>query len=313
MADLVDFPDAVPQSVLEDSLATARECFPAPTCGHAGCAFHSRDVVAHLMPVLVQVINCRATVILADELPATKPADSVDDEEPGADGSSSEDDIVRTKEARASAKLRNIAPHITSDISCTFTTIIESLILRSQWPTAEIDRWKDVSKMNDFPWYQRLTEAQRLAHRTLLRYVMWSEIPKNPELSNLIYAGCCRHQRGETQFVSAFKEAVSAVIKDIEIFSTDQLNVTEVWTLTVDLLYELYQRGSIKQCLGARLCSRQAQHANRNDETEPLGVPWPIHPRNARFRDLTPQERAGLSQAEIDAAPTKAHGHGPRP
>jgi hypothetical protein len=134
--------------------------------------------------------------------------------------------------------------------------------------------------------------------------VFFSLVDKMPEFRYLVFAGCCRMQRGEEQLVAAYKAALRALVLDVDKLTTDDSNCFEVYSLLIDTLTRLYQEGSIKDCLGAAVCARQIHHAN-TDEDETPGVMWPIHEDNARHRDLTKLERASLTMAEQRAAPTK--------
>lgn len=328
---LVALPDAVPEEFFAFSLEAVIEGIPETTCGTPGCMLHVTDVVRYLVPLLVQLCESRAVVMIAEEDQApvhTRHSSSLSDEEGNAEddedewcacddsasgsytyGSSASSDPATDK--RPTARLRNISVRCKENISDTFQALIEILICKVCWSADQKLEEFDVSAITSYPWYKTISERGKKAYRTMIRFILFSLADKYLEVACLMYSGCCRSQRGgETarQFVSGFRSAVSALVKDFEMFSTDTDNMEPVMALCVDTLHELYNRGSLKDCIASKVCSRQSQHSNTEEVVVP-GVVWPMHPKNARFKDLSEQEKRGLSIQEIAAAPTADGGH----
>ena len=142
---------------------------------------------------------------------------------------------------------------------------------------------------------------------TIMCYTLFSMMAKFRDFADILYSGCCRWRRGEHQFLSAFRTCLETCIRDSDSFSVTAETALLTYTWPCDDLLEVYHSASDPRiCISYKLLSIEQQDQRPVDLP---GIPWPIHPGDARYPDqlLDKEQMKGMSRIERDALPINGH------
>lgn len=147
------------------------------------------------------------------------------------------------------------------------------------------------------------------ADAAVMRFLWFSHSTRNDSIANYLYGTCCKHVRGEREFVSAWKTAVETWVHDEQVATLDAESAPLTLPMCVNTILSMYTQDHIQIPLSTYFMS--LQRSQRDEEPKNgVGNPWPICPDQAIYPNPEEShEYQFLSHTEKRALPNQTYGH----
>lgn len=131
--------------------------------------------------------------------------------------------------------------------------------------------------------------------------------------SDLVCGSCCHYKHGRRYFVSAWIYALSAMIKDMHVTTTDSETILDALNNMVDTMLSLYQCGNTEDT-GIQLCLATIETSPQNNQSDDSTIqdpkhPYPLTEEQLVMSKIIPTEAENMSGTEKTALPTKETGY----